>query len=356
MKKFIIVTFFITIILAGALGFFYYQNTAGNAETIKRSTTYLSQDSENEFKTIPTADAAKKVIDTNELKLTIAAPKNQLSISTNDSVKIAGATKKGSALVIITPAGETYASNVNDDGSFSPTIALQEGVNNLQIHVSYFGTELRSTQREVVYFKDSLTLENPTITTGKYLPDNSDTKNISISVTPEDNEENLVYQITKQTKFYTIDNHKKKLIRNSELDPEQRIYIIADDQDSPSAIIVFQQSDTPKSNTYAIGEITDKSASLGGDFIFEIQEKHTEKATHSVLVNKDTAIINAERESELSPTDIKLGDKVAVTYVQEDDQNVATKLYVQHGQAAGILKDLRNSSSPSPNPSTSVNQ
>jgi hypothetical protein len=354
MKKFIIVTFFITIILAGALGFFYYQNTAGNAETIKRSTTYLSQDSENEFKTIPTADAAKKVIDTNELKLTIAAPKNQLSISTNDSVKIAGATKKGSALVIITPLGETYTSNVNDDGSFSPTIALQEGVNKLQIHVSNFGTELRSTQREVVYFKDSLTLENPTINTGKYLPDNSDTKNISVK--SEDNEENLDYQITKQTKFYTIDNHKKKLIRNSELDPDLPVYIIADDQASPSAFIVFQQSDTPTSNAYSIGEITDKSASLGGDFIFEIQEKHSDKASHSVLVNKDTAIINAEKESELSPTDIKLGDKVAVTYIQEADQNVATKLYVQHGQAAGILKDLRNSSSPSPNPSTSVNQ
>lgn len=354
MKKFILVAFFITIVLAGAFGFFYYQNTAGNAETIKRSTTYLSQDSENEFKTIPTADAAKKVIDTNELKLTIASPKNQLSLSTNNSVKIAGATKKGAVLVITTPIGTTYASNVNEDGSFSPTIELQEGVNYLQIYASNFGTELRSSQREVVYFKDSLTLENPTITTGKYLKDNSDTK--SISLMPIENEEALIYQISKQTKFYTIDNHKKKLIRNSELDPELQLFIIADDQDSPSAYIVFQQSETPKSNLYAIGEITDKTASLGGDFIFEIQEKHADKATHSVLVNKDTAITNAAKESELNPTDIKLGDKVAVTYVQAEDNNIATNLYVQHGQAAGILKDLRSSSSPSPIPSTSVNQ
>jgi hypothetical protein len=354
MKKFILVAFFTAIVLASALGFFYYQNTAGNTETVKRSTTYLGQDIENEFKTVPTIDAAKKVIDTNELKLTIASPKNQLSLSTNDSIKIAGATKKGTALVITTPTGATYAGSVNEDGSFSPTIDLQEGVNYLQIYASNFGTELKSTQREVVYLKDSLNLDNPTITTGKYLPDNSDAT--SISIIPEDNKEALTYQISKQTKFYTINNHQKKLIRNSELDSKLPLFIISDDQETPTAFIVFQQPESPKSNLYAIGEITDKSASLGGNFIFEIQEKHANKTTHSILVNKDTIINNAAKESKLNPTDIKLGDKVAVTYVQTEDNNIATKLYVQHGQASGILKDLRNNSSFSPTPSTSVNQ
>lgn len=283
------------------------------------------------FEEVTATQAAKNVQQTNELKVTIATPKEQRSLTANPSVKIAGATKRN-AVVVVTGGKNPIARSVNTDGSFAPDVELTEGINNLLIHVYDQNGNKTETARTVVYLKDAIAAGS-TITTGMFKLED-DTPQLIV------NEQSNEIKTTKQSKLYQFVKGVKKSLRNISLfSTEYPVYLVQEKDNPENTLAVLQQTDNQTQTLIVYGKITDKSV-VEEDFTFGVSPLDKSETT-KLLVNTTTKVFKAESETELlRGTEIKIGDKV-VAIISDLETGEASQVLIIPGQAAGILKDVK---------------
>lgn len=338
-NKFMIILIGFILVIAISFGVFYYRNNAAVATTTTQTSVSTgSSNDNNPFNTVATAEAAKKVSQIDELKVTIATPKLATYFTKDETIKIAGATKKGSTVVIV-GGKNTVILGTNDDGSFAPDIELNEGVNELIIEVFGPTGQQKKESRTIVMLKDAFSEDKLDLILGASAAINEDGEKIDITT---DNDKITSFTTTKQTKWYNINDDVKKQIRNQKLeDLPTAIISLADD---PTALAVIQYSKKDRTIKSFLGEVTDKKVALGGTISIQTKAIKNDQEQNNLFEIESNTVIRSKQSAldQLKPLDIKIGDKVVLTYVESETSNSATNIFIIPGRASSLLKDLKN--------------
>ena len=316
-----------------------------------------TQASDNPFRSVETSEAAKKISQTDVLKVTIASPKSEKFFTQDESIKIAGATKKGSVVAILGGKNPVLL-GANEDGSFAPTIELHEGVNELSINVFGINGQVKKESRTVIMLKDTFAEEeldliiSPTASNSKEEKDkiilnNSDGTTTSLTT-------------TKQTKWYTFAQGSKKPLKNQKLSNLPSFAITS--KTDPVALAIAQYETIDSNLTIFNGEVRDKNISLEeGLNIQVVNQDNSNQLENNFMIGNDSVITANGYEESLKPTDIKIGDKVVIVYEKPEEasaqlqENAGSKenntlqaqyVHISPGKGSSILKDLKNPQSP----------
>lgn len=336
-NKFLIIFLGIVLIIGGSIAVYYYRNTAA-VPTSTQTGSLIQSNQQNPFQNIATAEAAKKVQQTDELKVTIASPKAAYTFTQEEFIKVAGATKKGSTVAIL-GGKEPITTGTNEDGSFAPTVLLNEGVNQLTIQIFSTNGQIKTEEKTVIMLKDNLAEKQVEIHQGSKLALGAEKDQVILTSATSS-----TFSTTKQTKWYSFAKDLKAALKSQDIDSELPAIILSS-TDSPNALAILQYANkTPLTKT-VFAEINDKSVNIGGAFSFEanpIQKEQSDQNISLSVLAKTSISSRSLEGTQIKPSDIKIGDKALVVYQETEDSNNAISIYVIPGRGSSLLKDLKS--------------
>jgi hypothetical protein len=161
----------------------------------------------------------------------------------------------------------------------------------------------------------------------------------------------------KKTKVYSFDSGKKTAITVSKLKIKDKVVVIgqttADTKSFLARYILVMNNPVASLKRNSMYGIVATREASGAAFIIDVKSPNKDDEKKFTLNSSTVVIVKDIENPKLS--DIKIGDRVTLTYYKDGTTNFATRILSNPGRAAGLLKDIRDAStSASPKASTSA--
>lgn len=165
----------------------------------------------------------------------------------------------------------------------------------------------------------------------------------------------------KKTKVFSFDTGKRVASTVSKLKVTDKVVVVGNltsDNKSLLAtyVLVFNKKAPEQTRNSMYGTVSSREAS-GSAFTLVVKSPNKDESTNFLLNSSSNLKVKDLENPKLS--DIKIGDRVTLIYTIDNGVNTITRIFAIPGRAAGLLREIRESSgsasaSPSASPAASV--
>lgn len=149
----------------------------------------------------------------------------------------------------------------------------------------------------------------------------------------------------KVTKIYTYDSGRRVAMTLTKVRVPDKVVVIGETNETSKALLARyvmvmnkQADDMSRGSMY--GVVSSREAS-GAAFTLQVKSPNKDETMNFVL--NASSIITVKDVTAPKLSDIKIGDRVTLTYVTTKDLSTITRIHSIPGRAAGLLRDIRES-------------